>query len=252
MDPVVDALAAQQGELNSILSGLSEDRWRAPTRCEGWDVSDVVTHLAQTDELAIASADGQYSEYLSQLSRDLGEGSGNVDEGAARMVESERGVPVSELFNRWNSASTRLVGVLDAMNLSTRVQWVAGELSARTLSTTRLSETWIHSGDVAEAVGVELQQTDRLRHIARLAWRTLPYAFTSSGHSMTGPVEFRLTSPSGEPWDFVPDEPAVTTVSGSALELCNVASRRVNPEATSLVALGPDAAEVLALVRTYA
>jgi hypothetical protein len=46
---------------------------------------------------------------------------------------------------------------------------VPGELSARTLATTRLAETWIHAGDVAGALGVTLPPTDRLRPIARLA-----------------------------------------------------------------------------------
>jgi uncharacterized protein (TIGR03084 family) len=138
------------------------------------------------------------------------------------------------------------------MDLSTRVPWVAGNLSARTLATTRMSETWIHTQDIADAVGVELVPGDRLRLIARLAWRTLPYAFHSSGLTMAGPVAFRLIGPSGERWEFVPDEPEVTTISGAAVDLCAVAARRIDPAATSLVGVGPDAADVLALVRTYA
>ena len=44
----------------------------------------------------------------------------------------------------------------------------------------------------------------------------------------------------------------MTTVRGSAAELCDVAGRRVEPAATDLVAEGPDGAAVLELVRTYA
>lgn len=33
-----------------------------------------------------------------------------------------------------------------------RVPWVVGEMAARTLCTTRLSETWIHTTDVAPTV----------------------------------------------------------------------------------------------------
>jgi uncharacterized protein (TIGR03084 family) len=138
------------------------------------------------------------------------------------------------------------------MNLSTRVNWVAGELSARTLVTTRLAETWIHTGDVADAFGVTLPATDRLRLIARLAWRTLPYAFSSAGRTMTGPVAFRLVAPDGGSWDFVPEEPPLTTITGPAVELCDVAARRVEASATSLRGEGPDSDDVLALVRTYA
>jgi uncharacterized protein (TIGR03084 family) len=251
MDPVVEALVAQQTELAEILSVLGEAEWHNPTRCEGWDVADVVLHLAQTDEMAISSATGQFPDVAETLAGELGSAS-SVDEKAALMVERERGRPTSDLLGRWASGAARLVGVLDGMDLSTRVSWVAGELSARTLATTRIAETWIHAGDVADAVGVKLLPTDRLRLIARLAWRTLPYAFASAGLTMHGPAAFRLTSPQGEPWDYLPDSPRSTTISGPPTELCAVAARRVDPSSTSLTGEGPDVDQILALVRTYA
>ena len=181
----------------------------------------------------------------------MGRGS-SVDESVALMVEHERGIRPPDLLARWTTASDQLVALLDDMERSTRVRWVARDLSARTLATTRLSETWIHTGDVASALGIELIATDKLRLIARLAWRTLPYAFALAGRRMSGPVEFLLVAPSGEPWAFIPDEAAVTTIFGSGLDLCEVAARRVEPSVTSLSGDGPDVEEVLSLVRTYA
>ncbi len=133
-----------------------------------------------------------------------------------------------------------------------RVTWIVGDMAARTLATTRLAETWIHTGDVADGLGIDLAPTDRLWHIARLAWRTLPYAFDRAGHPPPGPVAFELTAPSGAAWSFAPDTPPATVVRGSGVELCQVASRRVEPSATGLVAEGPDGDAVLALVRTWA
>lgn len=242
MDEIVAALAAQHGELADLLDGLVGPAWSAPTRCPGWDVSDVVLHLVQTDAMAVDSATGTFG----------GGGAGRIDEGAALLVAAGRGVPHDELRARWGTGARRLVEALDGMDLSTRVPWVAGELSARTLATTRLAETWIHGGDVAEAVGVRPVPTDRLRHIARLAWRTLPYAFDTAGRILSGPVAFRLTGTDGTHWDFGSDEEAVTVVVGPAADLCAVAARRVDPSTTALRAEGPDAADVLDLVRTYA
>ena len=91
-----------------------------------------------------------------------------------------------------------------------------------------------------------------MRHIARLAWRTLPYAFEQAGIPMHGPVALDLTAPGGEHWRFAPDDPARTTIEGSAADFCAVAARRIEPDATGLVGHGPDAADVLRLVRTYA
>ena len=76
------------------------------------------------------------------------------------------------------TASTRFVRVaelqidpaqLDAFAGSdpkARVVWVAGELAARSLATTRLTETWIHTVDVAVAFGGPPPPTDRLWHTA--------------------------------------------------------------------------------------
>jgi uncharacterized protein (TIGR03084 family) len=251
VDPIVTALAAQQAELSGVLDGLDEDRWHAPSRCDGWDLADVVLHLAQTDEMAIASLEGRLAEWTAEMGRHR-EAMRSVDAGAAMLVARQRGAPADALLGRWKGGAARLVDTLCATDLSIRVVWVAGELSARTMATTRLAETWIHSGDVAHALGITLVPTDRLRPIARLAWRTLPYAFASAGRSLSGPVAFRLLSPEGEPWDFVPDAAALTTISGRAEELCAVAARRVDAGATGLRGTGPDAEGALALVRTYA
>jgi len=245
VDPVVDDLAAQQAELESVLDGLSAAQWGVPTRCAGWDVADVVLHLAQSDELALGSVTGRLADVALGLAG--GEGpAGTVDEGADALVTRQRGAAPAELVGRWASGAARLVEALAAMDLSTRVPWVTGAL------TTRLAETWIHAGDVADAVGVELPPTDRLRQIARLAWRTLPYAFGSAGRDMSGPVAFRLVGPDGSPWELVPDEPPLTTVRGPAAELCAVAARRTPASATTLHGEGPDVDAVLELVRTYA
>jgi uncharacterized protein (TIGR03084 family) len=251
VETVVAALAAQQHELSGLLSGLDDAGWRRPSRCEGWSVADVVLHLAQTNEMAIGSAQGRFAEAIMELTEGLGMAE-SVDDGAALMVEHDRGHPPAAVRERWETSAAGLRQALAACDPHGRVTWVAGELSARTLATTRLAETWIHTGDVAAALDVVLPPTDRLWHIARLAWRTIPYAFERAGRTLAGPVAFELTGPSGDAWDFSLDAPADTRIRGDAVELCLVAARRVEPDDTALVGDGPDAAAVLELVRTYA
>ncbi len=251
MEPVLADLEAEHGELEATLRSLTPDQWSAPTRCTGWDVADVVLHLAQTDEMAAASAAAGPAGTVPLWAEELVHAA-TVDEGAALMVARERGLRNEVLLERWVSGAAALVEELGGIDLSTRVTWVAGRLSARTLATTRLAETWIHGGDVAAAVGISRTPTDRLGPIARLAWRTLPYAFSSAGLDPPGPVAFHLLSPTGARWDFEPDRPPTTTLSGPAVELCEVAARRLDPAATSLVTDGPDGGDVLSLVRTYA
>ena len=251
MDAILQALAEQHAELDALLEPLDDSGWSSPTRCDGWTVADVVLHLAQTDQLALASAQGRFADGLAVLASGI-EGRGNVDDGAAAMVERERGIPNAALYERWRAGAAELRDTLAASDPHQRVDWVAGQLSIHTLVATRIAECWIHAGDVAEAVGVDQVPTDRLEFVARLAWRTLPYAFARDGRTLSGPVAFDLRAPSGAAWHFAPQDEPLTTISGDGTELCLVAARRVTPEQTSLRATGPDADAVLELVRTYA
>ena len=176
----------------------------------------------------------------------------NFDEAAAAQVAQERSIGGAAIARRWNASAMHLVEVLRDTDPQRRVTWVSGKLSARTLATTRLSESWIHANDIAAAMGTTLAPTDRLFHIARLAWRTLPYAFQMAHSTLQGPVAMILESPSGTTWTFTPTDSAVTTISGLAIDFCDVAARRKTPAETTLVGSGPDATRVLELVRTYA
>ena len=252
MDDIIRAVDEQQRELLALLDGLDDAGWSTPTpQCPGWTVADVVLHLAQTNEMAIASADDRLAEAAAELTEGL-EPVTDVDEGVEQMVRRERGGPNDALLGRFRTSASTFLDRLRTGDPHARVTWVAGQLSLRTLGATRLSETWIHTGDVADALGRQLVPADRLRHVARLAWRTLPYAFSRAGRELSGPVAFHLSGPDGDPWTFVPDDDPVTVVTGDGHELCLVAGRRREPEETSLRAEGADADAVLQLVRTYA
>ena len=250
---VVDALAEQQAELFALVSGRSADELRLPTRCTGWSATDVLLHLAQTNEAAVASVEGRLGDF--SLGGVDGMEATDVDELADLAVRAEAALSPGEVRDRWSASAAAQEAAFQAIDPHARVLWVEGELAARTLASTRLSETWIHTVDVASAFGLALEPTDRLWHVARLAWRTVPYAFARAGHELRGPVAFELEGPDGSAWSFLPHTaagPAVTVVRGAADELCEVAGQRADAADTDLTAEGPDALAVLALVRTFA
>jgi uncharacterized protein (TIGR03084 family) len=152
---------------------------------------------------------------------------------------------------RWTVSAAAQAEAFAACDPADRVQWVAGDMAARSLATTRLAETWIHTVDAAVAVGPEPAPTARLWHVARLAWRTVPYALAGGGHEPAGPVAFDLEAPDGTRWAFGPGD-APTVVRGTAHALCTVAGQRARAADVGLVADGPDADAVLRLVRTFA
>lgn len=247
----INDLAGELRDLDRLVERLTADQWNAPTRCDGWDIADVMLHLAQTNEMAVASSNGLLAEWIAASpapSRPFE----SVDDAAAVRVGDERGAAPEVLADRWRASCTAMLESFRAGDPSHRCDWVAGTLARRTLVTTRLAESWIHHGDVAEAVGLEQRSTARLRTIARLAWRTIPYSFERAGRSLAGPVALVLDGVDGTEWRFEPSEPAETTIRGTAEDWCAVAARRIAPASTGLRGTGPDVDAVLALARTYA
>ena len=67
MDDILRGLAEQDDELDQLLAGLDEAAWAGPSRCPGWSISDVLLHLAQTDEMALASAERRFTAAARRL-----------------------------------------------------------------------------------------------------------------------------------------------------------------------------------------
>ena len=248
-DPI-EALAAEQRELVALVGAATSAALLQPSRCPGWSASDVLLHLAQTNEMAIASAAGALTDFVVRAADGMAPG-GSIDDWAGYLVDKQRTTP-GEARDRYVASTEAQVGALRAVDPSARLRWVAGELAARTLASTRLSETWIHHVDVAVAFGTEPEPTDRLWHVARLAWRTLPYAFERAGEPAPGAVAFVLDAPGGSTWTFGDPGSDPTVVTGTALDLCTVAGQRTPRRPSTLRAEGPAADAVLRLVRTFA
>ena len=250
MDDVVAALAEQVEELREMVGGLDDGGLATPSACEGWSVADVLLHLAQTNEAAVASARDELAGASGWLWGETRPS--DVDAAADAAVATERGAGAAEVRARWDRSARDMVAAFDAVDPAARVQWVVGEMAARSLATTRIAETWIHTGDIAEGLGVGREPADRIRHVVYLVHRTIPYAFARAGREPAGPVRFEVTAPaSGDTWAFG-DAGAPTVVTGPAVDLCLVAGQRLPAADTALAATGPDGADVLALMRTFA
>ena len=243
---VFEDLAAEEREIGRLLAGLDESSANRESLCPGWTVADVVLHLAQTQEMVVTSIEGGEGP-----SFDAGDAS-TVDELMDRWVAAERGASLAELRDRWTRACESAGRAMREADPSVTYVWAATPLKARTLATTRLSEQWIHAHDIADPLGIEYADTDRLWHIARLAHRTIPYAFTRAGADAPPEVSAALTGPAGDAWEFGSSD-APVRITGTAGEFCRIAARRLDPkDASSIQAEGEGAEEVLALLRTYA
>jgi uncharacterized protein (TIGR03084 family) len=240
---VIDDFASEALRLQGILGLLTPAQWQAESGADGWSVADVVLHLAQSDEAVVATASGA-------AERGLVGAAGSVDDYAARMVAAERTAP-ELVFARWREARDAAVAALRDADQEQPLPWVSGPVKPATLTTTRLAEYWAHGLDITEPLGIDFPDTDRLRHIAWLAHRTLPYALRRAGQPPAA-VRCSLTAPDGSAtWTFGPDE-ADSQISGPAAAFCRVAAQRLDPAESGLRADGPHGATALRVVRTYA
>ncbi len=243
---VYDDLAAEQDRLEQVLGGLAAADWDRPSGAAGWRVRDVVLHLAQTEELVIASASGEAGSPFGRRSDDE-----SIDDLAGRLVTAERDTPAGETYQRWRTARRGAVGALRRCPPGTRLPWATTPLSPTTLATTRLAEHWAHGLDITAPLGIPYPDTGRLRHVAWLATRTLPYAFMAAGQTAAGTVRCSLAAPDGGTWELGPDD-AGSVITGPAGAFCRVAAQRLDPAGSGLTATGPDGAAALRVLRTYA
>jgi uncharacterized protein (TIGR03084 family) len=242
---IFEDLAAEEERLETILSGLDEAQWTSASAADGWTIADVVLHLAQSEEAAAATA--THGTLRGGLDAVAGE---TVDARVDAAVRAERAAP-AEIFARWQRARQAALAAMRDADPDLAVQWMVGTIKPATLATTRLAEHWAHGLDIAGPLGADFPDTDRLKHIAWLAHRTLPYALSLAGEP-AAPVRCQLTAPDGEQvWSFGPAD-AESAITGAAGEFCRVAAQRLDPARSGLQASGPHGATALRLVRTYA
>jgi len=217
----------------------------SPSGAAGWTIADVVLHLAQSEEAVVVTVSG------GDLRTGVGQAAGGtVDERVAALVSAERAAP-DVVFGRWQRARRAALDALRGAEPDRPLRWVAAPVKPATLATTRLAEHWAHGLDITGPFGIEFPDTERLRHVAWLAHRTLPYAMTRAGEQPAA-VWCELTAPDGRSvWEFGPRE-ADSAIAGAAGEFCRVAAQRLAPPDSGLTTSGPHGATALRLIRTYA
>jgi uncharacterized protein (TIGR03084 family) len=239
-------LAREQHELQAVCADLSPDEWLSPTAARGWDVRDTIAHLADTDEIAIDTIDDgprSLNRFVTQLASSKDVTLWGVLRGRRRSG--------GDVLTWWERTSASEVDRLASLESTTRVPWGLG-MGRPAFVTARLMETWAHGLDVRGAVGADAVDTDRLRHIAFLATRALPYAFSFAGRALPPtPLRVELDLPSGARWTHGPPD-APDRITGPASEYCRVFVQRMPlADATALVATGAGARQALVVARAF-
>jgi len=241
-------LAAETAVTRDLVADLSEAGWRTPTPAVGWTIADQIGHLAYFDEMAVKSA-VRPEEFTADLAAAQASGAAIDPDALAARYRDRTGAQMLAWFD---AARAMLLGTFAGLDPAVRLPWFGPAMSAASSLTARLMETWAHTQDIADALGVTRDPTDRLRHVAHIGVGAR--AFSYLAHGLTPPdvpVLVTLTAPSGATWTWGPAG-AADRVTGPALDFCLLVTQRRHRDDLDLAVEGPAAREWMGIAQAFA
>ena len=244
---MVADLKAESDELDALVAVLPEHRWAERTPSPGWSIAHQIAHLWWTDRVALTAVQDApgFAEVQAQAAKNP---AGFVDAGAEDLART----PPGQLLAGWRETRDRLHEALLEVPEDRKLPWFGPPMSAASMATARLMETWAHGLDVADALGVTRRPTERLRSIAHIGVRTRDFAFVING--LTPPAEpflIELRAPDGAVWSWGPAE-AAQGVTGAAEDFCCLVTQRRPLSALDITAHGDDAQRWLGIAQAFA
>ncbi len=237
-------LAAEHAELDGLVTDLSDADWSRETPSPGWQVRDQISHLWFFDQRALMSLTDPdaFANDMRWLT---------ANGGTDASIAPGRSIEPDELLNSWRADRGRLLDAAAHVDPAARIPWYGPAMAARSFITARLMETWAHGHDVADALGVVRQPTERLRHVAHIGVRARPFSYALRGMTMPDvDIAVRLVGPNGELWEW--GDSADEVVSGSALDFCLVVTQRRHRADTELITTGDAAVEWISIAQAFA
>ena len=193
-DDVLQPLTRQRRRLLATLAELDDAQWAAPSRCEGWSVQDVVSHLVGVDGFwqasVVAGLAGTPTAYLA-----------GFDPAATppMMVDGMRSLSPAEVLDQLTAASTGYldaVADLDDASWSLLAESPAGHVTVRILCAHALWDCWIHERDIVLPLGLApVEEPDEVLTCLRYAAALSPTFALSQGTAVPGTFTVEVTDP---------------------------------------------------------
>lgn len=158
----------QRLRMEAMLTGLTEDQWSMPSRCDGWTVRDVVAHLGGVNSFWSASIraglSGTPSRWLVGF---------DPADTPAEMVGALSDVASTTVFERFVASNDELLGLFAELSVE---QWEmmsespAGHVPIRLLAHHALWDSWVHERDIALPLGIAPgAEADEIRSVLQYA-----------------------------------------------------------------------------------
>lgn len=240
-------LVAESASLDGILGPLPPPEWQLPTPAAGWTIADQVSHLAYFDETTLLSIRDP-----ERFRREAAALTGRGDDFPDQIAAGYRHLGAAELLRWFRAARQALLDGYAGADPAARLPWYGLDMGPASSVTARLMETWAHGQDIADTLGIQRSATGRLRHVAHLGIRSLPYSYAVHGLPQPdAPIRVELTAPGGGQWTWGPAD-AGDRVRGTALDFCLVVTQRRHRSDTGLVIAGETAAQWISIAQAFA
>lgn len=159
-------IVRQRRRLEHTLRELSAAEWEQPSRCEGWSVQDVITHLASTNGfwgLSIqAGLGGEPTRYLAGF---------DPVATPAQLVDHAQGTPVADTLQRFadgNDALEAAMAQVGDTGWDTLAEAPPGHLPIRLVADHALWDAWVHERDILLPLGrTPVVDADEVRRCLR-------------------------------------------------------------------------------------
>ncbi len=239
-------MVAEEQALDQLLQRINPRDWHKKKIRNGWTIHEVVAYLSESERYAYNALAEEGSD-LSDFD-DLG-GTEGFYKKAIRVGDGMRSQDIIEV---WRGGRAKVIEELFRSKPTDRVPSFIGEISAKTFATAKLVEAWTFALELTEVIppvpDEEIEDTLRLRHIAWLAWASLPRAFAKAGLEYDGSVRLEVMGPQYSKWVYGPAD-AGQLIKGQAGDWCRIAVGFISPEdAPTLRTEGDTAATALELV----
>jgi len=243
---VISDLNADGDDVDRMVAGLDAEQWALPTPAPGWTIRHQIAHLSATFRLAglAASDPAAFKALAARLSDDF-------DDNVRRAMAEYLADPPETLFDRWRAARVAANKALAAVPADQMVPWLVNPLPPAVLAAAGMMELFGHGQDIADALGIVRERTDRIAHLVAFGVRTRDFGYHA--HGLEPPAEefrFELTAPSGALWTFGPVD-ATERVTGPAVDFCLLVTRRRHHGDLALVASGEQAQAWLSIAQAY-
>ena len=151
-DDVLEGLFASWDSIAALLAGLNEDEWRTATPLPGWDVHDVVAHMAGTESMLLGLAAPEPDVDMETLGH-VRNFVGAMNEPWVRSLRGESGAQLLERFRDVTVQRRAVLAAIPVEEWNAPTQTPAGPDSYGRFMRIRAFDCWMHEQDIRAALG---------------------------------------------------------------------------------------------------